>query len=126
MEQQISDSELLLMRLIWSKDGKALFAQIMEELSKQGTNWKPNTVLTFLSRLVEKGYLSTKKMGRRNEYIACITEEAYTAGQTITFLDRYYEGNARGLVNALLSRNCLTQEDMEELSRFWNTKGGET
>lgn len=117
---QISDSELELMRIIWSHGGRALFAAVMEDLEQQGKSWKVNTILTFLSRLTEKGFLSTRKIGRRNEYIALITEKEYAAEQTKTFLDKVYEGNARDLVAALVQQNCLNERDLEELKQFWN------
>ena len=59
----ISDSELELMKIIWLQNGKALLADIMNQLSEQGNNWQNNTVITLLSRLVEKGLLKTNKIG---------------------------------------------------------------
>ena len=44
----ISDSELELMKIIWLQNGKALLADIMNQLSEQGNNWQNNTVITFL------------------------------------------------------------------------------
>ena len=70
--QQISESEQILMKIIWKNGGIALYSQIMEELEKDHNEWKKNTVLTLLSRLVEKGYLQTGKIGRRNEYRAVV------------------------------------------------------
>ena len=74
MTQRISESELVLMNIIWKNGGSALYSFIMEELEKDKNEWKNNTVLTLLSRLVEKKFLKVKKIGRRNEYIATVTE----------------------------------------------------
>ena len=60
----------------------------MEELAKEKNEWKNNTVLTPISRLVEKKFLKVKKIGRRNEYVAVVTEAQYQAMQTHSFLDR--------------------------------------
>jgi len=55
MAQQISESELVLMKIIWKNGGAALYSLIMEELKNgQKLNGKDNTVLTLLSRLGEK------------------------------------------------------------------------
>ena len=75
--QQISDSELELMKIVWASGGTALYAQIMEELAKAGRTWQKNTVITLLSRLVDKGLLKTSKIGRRNEYAALVTQADY-------------------------------------------------
>ena len=115
----ISDSELELMKIIWQKGGKALLAEIMEQLSQQGNSWQNNTVITLLSRLVEKKLLKTNKIGRKNEYRAIVSEEEYQTSQTQTLVDKLYEGKAKGLLLTLLQNNMLNDEDREELKHFW-------
>ena len=38
--QQISESERVLMKIIWKKGGKALYSEIMEELKNEQNEWK--------------------------------------------------------------------------------------
>lgn len=121
--QQISDSELEIMKIIWSNNDSALFSKITSELKMKPKSFKTNTVLTFLSRLVEKDMLIVEKRGRLNEYIALISESEYMNAQTKAFLDKVYRGNAKNLVSSLLKQDCLTSNDFEELRKFWN--GGE-
>ena len=115
----ISDSELELMKIIWQMGGKALLAEIMEQLSQQGNSWQNNTVITLLSRLMEKKLLKTNKIGRKNEYRAIVSEEEYQTSQTQTLVDKLYEGKAKGLLLTLLQNNMLSDEDREELKHFW-------
>lgn len=124
MMQQISESELVLMKIIWKNGGTALYSHIMEEVEKDKNEWKKNTVLTLLSRLVEKGFLKTAKIGRRNEYKAVVAEREYQAAQTQNFLDRVYEGNAGGLVSTLLQQDILSEEEIREIEAFWKKKKG--
>ncbi len=119
MIPQVSDSELALMKIIWAEGGKALYAAIMERLTASGRSWQKNTVITLLSRLVEKGLLKTSKLGRRNEYAALVSEEDYQAAQARTLLDKLYEGSARGLVATLIQAGLLSAADCEELRQFW-------
>lgn len=119
MQQQISDSELELMKIIWSSGGTALYARIMEELAGTGRAWQKNTVITLLSRLVEKGYLKVGKIGRRNEYTAVVSQADYQAAQIQSLVNRLYQGSARDLVAALIQREALSAKDYEELRRFW-------
>ena len=123
MTQQISDSELELMKIIWGNGGTALYAQIMEALSKKGRTWQKNTIITLLSRLVDKGFLKTNKIGRRNQYTAIVSESDYQTAQTQTLLDKLYEGSARGLVSTLIEKELLSTEDYEELKQFWESGG---
>ena len=120
MVPQISDSELELMKVIWAEGGAALYARSMDCLAASGCTWQKNTVITLLSRLVEKGMLKTSKIGRRNEYAAIVSEAEYQAAQTHTFLDKLYEGSAKGLVATLIQSSLLSAEDYEELRRFWS------
>lgn len=123
MTGQVSDSELELMKIIWAEGGRALYARIMEVLAETGRPWQKNTVITLLSRLVEKGLLVTSKIGRRNEYSAIVTEADYQAAQAKTLLDKLYEGSAKGLVSTLIQRELLTAADYEDLKTFW--EGGD-
>ena len=120
---QISDSELELMKIIWSAGGAALYAQIMEALAEEGRSWQKNTVITLLSRLVDKGFLTVRKLGRRNEYAAAVSEAEYQAAQTQALVNKLYEGSARDLVAALIRREALSAQDFQELKRFWEGEG---
>ncbi len=67
----ITDYELELMKIIWTNNGTALYAEIIQGLNAKGNDWTKNTIITLLSRLIEKGLLKTNKIGRRNEYSYC-------------------------------------------------------
>ena len=120
---QVSDSELELLKIIWASGGTALYAQIMEKLTQSGHTWQKNTVITLLSRLVEKGFLKTGKIGRRNEYTAVVSEADYQAAQTQALVNKLYEGSARDLVAALIRLEALSAQDFQELKRFWEGEG---
>lgn len=119
MAQQISESELVLMKIIWKNGGAALYSLIMEELEKDKNEWKNNTVLTLLSRLADKKFLRVKKIGRRNEYVAAVTEQEYQAMQTNSFLDKVYGGNVKNLVSTLLRQDILSADELKEIEEFW-------
>lgn len=124
MAQQISASELVLMKIIWKNGGSALYSLIMEELEKDKNEWKNNTVLTLLSRLVEKKFLRVRKIGRRNEYVAAVTEAEYQTMQTHCFLDKVYGGNVKNLVSTLLRQDILSADELKEIESFWRKENG--
>lgn len=125
MHQQVSDSELTLMKILWSAGGRATYAAVMEALAEAGNTWQKNTVITLLSRLVDKGMLKTSKIGRRNEYIALVSEADYQSAQARTLVSKLYAGSAKGLVATLIQGEMLSEEDYRELKRFWESGGGE-
>lgn len=117
--QQISDYELELMKVIWTNGDAALYADIVAALSKKGMDWTKNTIITLLSRLIDKGLLKTNKIGHRNKYTAIVSEDEYQSSQTETFLHKVYEGNAKGLVSALIQKDLLSAADYEDLKKYW-------
>lgn len=121
--QPVSESELEIMQVLWKHDGRMMLSPMMETLETQGKKWKTNTVLTFLSRLSEKGMIRTEKEGRLNHYVALCTEEDYLDGLTLSFVNDVYGGDAKGLVAALLKQDSLSSQDMEELRTFWEEGG---
>lgn len=119
MVQQVSDFELELMKIIWKNNGTALYAEITEALDKKGLPATKNTIISLLSRLVSKGYLTTNKIGRRNKYTALVSASEYQEAQTTAFIDKIYEGNVSGLVATLIQKNMVSSEEYEELKKYW-------
>lgn len=121
--QQVSDYELELLKIIWANGNTALYAEIAKTLELKGTPWTKNTIITLLSRLIDKGYLKVRKIGRRNEYIAIISEQDYQTSQTENLLAKIYEGSAKNLVCTLIQKDLLSPKDYEDIKKYW--EGGE-
>lgn len=117
--QQVSDSELELLKIVWANGGTALYAHIQEKLTETGRTWQKNTIITLLSRLVDKGLLKTSKIGRRNEYTAIVPEADYQAAQAQALLNKLYAGSAKNLVSTLIQKDMLSAADYEELKQYW-------
>lgn len=118
MEQQVSDAELDIMKVIWASGGPVFFAYIMDELAVKGKTWQKNTVIMLLSRLMDKGYLKAKKIKRRNEYTPLVSETEYQTAQTKKLLDKVYEGSVKGLVSNLIQSDLLSEAEYGELSKL--------
>ena len=119
MIQQISDAELEIMKIVWGNRSEVtLFPYIMDGLAAKGKPCQKNTLIVLLSRLMNKEFLSAKKVGRRNEYTTLISETTYQTAQTRNFLDKFYEGSAKELVSNLIMGDLLTDEEYEELKKL--------
>ncbi len=119
MLQQLSDAELEIMKIVWENPSKVtLFPYIMEGLAARGKPCQKNTLIVLLSRLMNKGYLSAQKIGRRNEYTTLISETEYQTAQTKNFVNKIYEGNVNDLVCNLISGDLLSEEEYQELKKL--------
>lgn len=114
----LSDAELEIMKIIWNAKKPLMFAQISEALAANGSAWQKNTLITLLSRLMQKGYLKAAKRGRKNEYIPCILEQDFQSVQTKQFIDRIYEGNLSGLIAQLVQTDTLTDAEYAQLKKI--------
>lgn len=69
--------------------------------------------INFTFQALYKKYLKTDKIGRRNEYIALVTEQEYQTAQTCNFVDKIYEGNVKGLVSTLLQQDIISADELK-------------
>ena len=119
MVQQLSDAELELMKIVWGNPSEVTrFSDLMDALAARGKECQKNTLTVLLSRLMNKGFLHARKLGRRNEYTALVSEREYQTAQTRRFLDKVYEGSVEGLVSNLIMGDLLAGEEYEELKRL--------
>ncbi|MEH2959060.1 BlaI/MecI/CopY family transcriptional regulator [Candidatus Merdisoma sp. JLR.KK006] len=119
MVNQLSDAELEIMKIVWENPQEVtLFPYIMGGLAARGKPCQKNTLIVLLSRLMNKGFLSAKKIGRRNEYTTLVSATEYQTAQTKHFLDKIYEGSAKGLVSNLIMGDLLTDEEYDDLKQL--------
>ena len=117
--QQISDAELEIMKIVWGNPQEVtLFSYIMDGLAARGKPCQKNTLIVLLSRLMNKGFLNARKIGRRNEYTTLVSETEYQTAQTKNLLEKVYEGSAKGLVSNLIMGDLLSDEEYDELKKM--------
>lgn len=119
--KRLPDSELEIMMIIWELKVPVTRAQIEEQLNKE-IQWTPTTILSFLTRLQEKGFLEVTKEGKTNIYTARIAKEEYLKKESKNILKRMYQNSLKNFLTALTDGEDLTQEDMEELQMFLDKK----
>ena len=115
--KRLPDAEFEIMKVIWDSTPPVTTVQIMEKL-ESGRDWKPQTVLTMLVRLIEKGFLSSERVGRERNYTPAIPEQDYMQIETGDFMKRYSGNSVGSLVKTLYDGQNLSEEDLREL-REW-------
>lgn len=118
---KLPESELEVMQIIWDMDRagyKDIHAGEMFRFSPAIGRLKMTTVLTLITRLIGKGFLTVHKAGRVNCYTPAVDETAYKNFATRDFLETVYKNNASGLISALIGGDCLTESDIDALRRY--------
>ncbi|EGP66148.1 transcriptional regulator, BlaI/MecI/CopY family [Streptococcus sp. oral taxon 056 str. F0418] len=112
--KRLPDGEFTILKIIWQLPNPTTSAQIMKKLGEDN-HWKPQTLLTVLARLTEKGFLESVRKGRERQYTAIISEDEYLEVETSDFLKRYSGHSMGGLVKTLFSSNSLSDNELDEL-----------
>lgn len=93
---KISDSEEIIMSIIWTQDGCVNLQKITEECkNKFQKEWMPQTISTFIARLRRKGFVEIQKVGRMSNYIPLIKREQYVKFLVNEIRDRYILENEK-------------------------------
>lgn len=118
--QKMSDAEMEVMKAVWRNGGTVTSPALHQELSKT-REWKQNTVITFLTRLADKGIISAEKQGRGRPslYVARLTEEEYRRCETMAFLDAVHGGSVQSLMTALCGDSAPTRAQLGALKAWF-------
>lgn len=115
--QKLPDSELDVMIALWNGHQEMTRSEI-EEFMNQKKKLAPTTILTLLSRLDKKNFVSVKKEGKANLYSALVTQEEYQQQEGKHVLEKLYDNSLKNFVATLYQGKQIDQNDIEELESF--------
>lgn len=114
--RRLPDSELEVMQAIWACEPPVSRA----EIEKQLENTYPiaqTTLLTLLTRLTEKGYVSAERAGLKKLFVPLITRQQYLASQGSRFFHKLCGGNLSTFASALCDSG-LSKEEIAQLRQM--------
>ena len=115
--QKLPDSELDVMIALWNGHQEMTRSEI-EDFMNQKKKLAPTTILTLLSRLEKKNFVSVKKGGKANLYSALVTQEEYQQQEGKHVLEKLYDNSLKNFVATLYQGKQIDQNDIEELESF--------
>lgn len=115
--RRLPDAELEIMLIIWHAEPPVSASYVLTRL-RDKRNWALATLMTVLTRLTEKGFLTCEKQGRNNLYRPIVSEEEYKASEGKSLLERLYNNSFQNLVASLYDSKAISQADLSELRRY--------
>ena len=116
---RMPEAELIVMQGIWDAERAGISpvraSELIERYPDTVGEQKLTTVLTLLTRLTDRGYLTCEKENRANRYTAAITEEEYRRLAAEDFVNNVCRASAGNLLSALLAGGLVEDRDLEEL-----------
>lgn len=111
---KLPPTELKVMNVIWDSEEKLCSKDIMEKLS-DSVSWKRTTILTLLSRLIEKNFLLGEKIGRHTYYKKLIGKKDYADFETMEFMKNIHNNSIDSLISSLKKDKYLSNKDLDKI-----------
>ena len=118
--KRLSHSEEMVMAALWRARLPARRSDIQRQLGP-GCRWADSTLINFLYRLEEKGYIRREQEANHNLYTPLVRREEYAAGRVLELTRELCGGRLTGLLDALADAGQLDLPAMEALRDHLNT-----
>lgn len=115
--KKLGEAELEIMQVIWKTEVPVTSSFILKELQER-RKWQLSTLMTSLSRLVDKGFLSCDRATGNNLYSSIISENDFKAKESKSFLEKLYNNSIQNMVATLYSNKAIKDTDMNELRKY--------
>lgn len=112
MTIRVTPGEWALMEALWQ--GPKTLMELVRCLG-ESEGWSKSTVTTMIRRMTDKELICFESDGKTKTFMAAVSREAVVAEETSSLLKRAYNGSIGLLVNAMVQRNTLSKEDIDEL-----------
>lgn len=112
MGRDLSTCEALIMRIVWDSEENISVPELIATLSKEyGRDYARTTVVTFLERLRNKGYVETYRAGRISYVKVVKSKESYLDDFLSDVTDFWYGGHTEMFVKALFEAKAPTPSE---------------
>ncbi len=113
-QHELGDAELEVLKVLWD-EGPAVVREVMNRLHQCGREVAYTTVLTFLTRLEQKGYVRSDKSGLAYLYTPVVSRERVTKSRLRNLMDQLYDGAAAPMVLHLIRSERFSTHEIEQL-----------
>ena len=112
--KKLPDAEFEIMQVVWANEPPITTSEIMNQLGFE-KGWKIQSVVSFMLRLTERGFLRSEKHGKERTYYPLVNQEDYLKFETSNFLKQFHNNSFLNLVTTMYDDESLTGEDIDGL-----------
>ncbi len=118
---KLPDAEFEVMSAIWEGTPPLNTAYLMQQVgNKKG--WKAPTLISFLVRLEDRGYIASYKNGKERYYIPLAEKDSYIHEVTTSFIEQYHGGSFVSVMNAFFKDRNLSEDDIDALLEWLKSR----
>jgi predicted transcriptional regulator len=111
------------MKVVWANEPPITTNIIAQQLGNE-REWKGQTTISLMLRLVERGFLRTEKNGKERTFFPLVEKEDYLEFETGNFIKQFHNSSFLNLVTTLYDKNAFTDEDINELYQWAKERRG--
>lgn len=117
--KKLSETEYEIMEVLWKAAAPMSASQLSAYFhERHGKEWKASTLATFLSRLTQKGVITSEREGRVPYYHPIKSQREYERDGAQGILDTLYDGSIRNFFAALYGGRGMTDEERDSLKAW--------
>jgi BlaI family transcriptional regulator, penicillinase repressor len=109
----LSEAQREIMNIVWDNEEVGV-AEVWGILADRRPVAR-NTVLTLITRLVDKGWLQPRRVGNAFRYTAARPRDEARADEIRRLVDTVFDGSAEGLVMSLLEVGNLSPDESDRI-----------
>ena len=109
----LTHAEHRIMEVIWAK-GSATVADVVQALNGRDAY---TTILTLMTILKGKGYLSSRKEGRAFVFVPRVDRDTAARKAVHQLLSKFFAGSASELVLSFLREEELTPQELDAIKK---------
>ena len=121
--KKLPDAEFEVMKVVWTNEPPITTSEIMKLLGNE-KKWKIQSLVSFMVRLVEKGFLCSEKHGKERKYFPLVSQAEYRKFETGNFAEQFLNGSFLNIVTTLYDDEALTDKDIDELIQWAKERRG--
>ena len=119
MREELSVCEAPIMKIIWESNPDISVPELVKQLNEQyGKEYARTTVVTFLTRMAGKGYITTQRRGRISYVHAIKSEQEYKQQFAQKEIEFWFHGSMAEFAQTLCAAAPLTHEECQKLRRL--------
>lgn len=118
---KLPDAEFDVMNAIWEGNPPVTTSYLMQRIGHR-RGWKAPTLISFLVRLEDRGFIASYKNGKERFYIPISVKEEYIHSVTETFIKQYHGGSFVSAMDSFFKDRSLSEDDIDALLEWLKSR----
>ena len=118
ISKKLPEAEFEVMMALWSSKSYPVSTAFLMDNVGKSKGWKAPTLISFLTRLEDRGFIHSEKKGKERYYYVDAVKKDYIRRVTVEFLERYHNGSFVNMLDLLYGNGTLPTNELDEMLKW--------